>query len=113
MNYELLLNDRSCCVTDSYVCVGTGPGLVSKSPSGVGSGKKNKAKTSPEVNNRSKAKKPKVLDTVKASSGFRPPSPGTKVVKYVKGFPVFFVYIFLHLTFVFSLSCLFFTTFFF
>ena len=91
MNYELLLNDRSCCVTDSYMCVGTGSGLVSKSPSGGGSGKKNKAKTSPEVNNRSKAKKPKVLDTVKASSGFRPPSPGTKVVKYVKGFPVFFV----------------------
>ena len=112
MNYELLLNDRSCCVTDSYMCVGTGPGLVSKSPSGGGSGKKTKAKGSPEVNNRSK-KKAKVLETVKPSSGFRPPSPGTKVVKYVKGIPVFFVYIFLHLTFVFSLSCLFFTTFFF
>ena len=95
------------------MCVGTGPGLVSKSPSGGGSGKKHKAKGSPEVNNRSKTKKPKVLDTAKASSGFRPPSPGTKVVKYVKGIPVFFVYIFLHLTFVFSLSCLFFTTFFF
>ena len=72
------------------MCVGTGPGLVSKSPSGGGSGKKHKAKGSPEVNNRSK-KKPKVVDTGKASSGFRPPSPGTKVVKYVKGYPVFFV----------------------